>query len=697
MRHSRLNYLALLTGVALSSLAFALPVAAHPAPFTIDQVMQAPYPSDLTAAPHGKDVAWVFDTKGVRNVWVAGSAKAHQVTQFTDDGFNVDEIAWSADEQHLAFTRGGSLEDSPPANINSLPTGPEPREIYIVAASGGAAQKVGAGNTPSFSPDNSQLIFLDKGKIYSVAANGTGAVSTLVSDMGYISATEWSPDGKRLAFVSSRGSHSFVGVLDLAQKSITWLAPSLDHDGAPVFSPDGTKVAFIRVPDEKRPEFISHPVGVPWSIWVADVATGQGKRVWVADEGRGSAFARTLADRNLFWMAQDQLVFPWEKSGWLQLYAVPASGGPARALTKGNFEVAHMAASADRTQLLISSNQDDIDRMHVWSVDVAHGQVSRLGDDHAIESLPQITPSGDLYAFQSDGDQPLHPVVLNGGKWQPVAPDQIPSTFPSSKLVTPQSITFTARDGQLVHAQVFVPKDGAKSHPALLFFHGGPRRQMLLGFHPMDAYNWMYAMNQYMVAKGYVVISVNYRGGIGYGTDYREAKDFGPGGGSELNDLLGAVDYLKSRKDVDPKRLGIWGASYGGLMTALGLSRDSADIAAGVDYAGLYNWATFLESIGLPVDAGDATKTAVASSPIATIDKWTSPVLLVQADDDRNVPSRQATELIQDLRSHKIDHEELIIPNEIHDLTRYSSWLTLFTAGDAYFTKKLETPATPAK
>jgi dipeptidyl aminopeptidase/acylaminoacyl peptidase len=186
------------------------------------------------------------------------------------------------------------------------------------------------------------------------------------------------------------------------------------------------------------------------------------------------------------------------------------------------------------------------------------------------------------------------------------------------------------------------------------------------------------------------VLSVNYRGGIGYGRDYREAENFGPGGGSELNDLLGAISFLQSRQDVDSRRLGIWGASYGGLMTALGLARASDALAAGVDYAGLYNWSTFMASVGEPIEGAEANQRARESSPIATIDKWRSPVLVVQADDDRNVPSQQATELIEGLRSHDIEHDEILIPNEIHDLARYSSWMKFFDATDAYFEKHLE-------
>ena len=125
-------------------------------------------------------------------------------------------------------------------------------------------------------------------------------------------------------------------------------------------------------------------------------------------------------------------------------------------------------------------------------------------------------------------------------------------------------------------------------------------------------------------------------------------------------------------------------------MTALGLARASDALAAGVDYAGIYNWSTYE-----PIDGGDANRRAVESSPIATIDQWHSPVLLVQADDDRDVP-HQTTELIEDLRSRNIDHDVIMIPNEIHVMARYSSWMILFNAADVYFDRHLDQRSAPA-
>jgi dipeptidyl aminopeptidase/acylaminoacyl peptidase len=689
---------------AYAGLFMAQAAGAHPAAFTLNDVMQAPFPYDMVRAPAGSAVAWVFDAKGCRNIWVADpshGAKARQITPYTGcDGFNIRDLVWSPDTKSIAFTRGENLWDETPANVNNSPEGPMPKEVWVVASAGGAPHKVGAGDSPSFSPDGGRLLFVDKNRILTVAASGDGAVKPLLSDQGTVDSLTWAPDGKRLAFVSHRGNHSLIGVYNFVDQTIVWLSPSLDYDGSPAFSPDGARIAFIHVLAEKTlSDYASHRSGRPWSIWTADVKTGQGRRVWIADAGPGSLFHPTSSATNLFWTNRDDLVFPWEKSGWLHLYAVPVQGGTARALTAGKFEVAHVVFSQDRKRLVYSSTQDDTDRLHIWTVDVERGSAVRTDQSHAIEDMPQIGADGALFALQSDGNQPLHPVVLSaGGQWRRLAPEAIPSSFPSSKLVMPQAVTFAAQDGQVTHAQLFLPRETtSKPHPAILFFHGGPQLQMLLGFNTNSReHSWMYAFNQYLVAEGYIVLSVNYRGGTGYGLDYREADNFGPGGGSEINDIVGAITYLRGRQDVDSHRLGVSGDSYGGFMAELGLARASDALAAGADYAGIYNWSTFLSSVGEPIDGDNANRRAVESSPVATINQWHSPVLLVKADGDLDVPSLQTTALIEDLRSHKIDHDVIVIPNEIHVMSRYSSWMTLFHATEVYLDRHLGKRSAPA-
>ena len=216
-----------------------------------------------------------------------------------------------------------------------------PEEVWVIATAGGVPRRVGAGALPSFSPDGSRLVFVDKKRIMTVAKGGDVDPQPLLIDQGTVDLLTWAPDGKRLAFVSHRDGHSLIGVYDFVDQTIVWLSPSLDYDSSPAFSPDGTRIAFIHVPADKTSANFSHRSGPPWSIWMTDVKTGQGRRVWIADAGPGSVFHTTTSANNdgptttsLFWTNHDELVFPWEKTGWQQLYAVHPRGRLARSRWK---------------------------------------------------------------------------------------------------------------------------------------------------------------------------------------------------------------------------------------------------------------------------------------------------------------------------------------------------------------------------
>ena len=650
--------------------------------FTLEQVTGFSFPDCLTAAPAGGAVAWVENRRGVRNIKVAEPPdyRPRRVTPYTeDDGQELLDLRWTPDARAIVYVRGqGANRGGEYPNPRLDPDGVE-QSVWVVPLDAGAPRRLGEGDGPAVSPGGGRVAFVHKGQVWTALLDGREAAVQLFRARGRASALRWSPDGSKLAFASDRDDHGFVGVYDLAARTLLYLDPSTDQDSAPQWSPDGRRVAFLRRAAGPR-VFGPQRAGTPWSIRVADVSTGRGREIWRAAEGPGSVFREVTAVNPILWAEGDRLVFPWERDGWTHLYSVPAGGGDALLLTPGEFEVEDVALAPAGREVLYSSNQEDADRRHLWKVAAAGGKPARLTAGQGIEWSPAMTGDGKLAYLASDARIPAHPTIRAGG--EPRALDPVPEDFPASSLVTPQAVIFSSADGITLHGQLFLPPpSSARRAPALVFFHGGSRRQMLLGWHPMYYYHNAYAMNQYLASQGYVVLSVNYRSGIGYGLNFREATDFGPAGGSEYNDVQGAGIYLRGRADVDPARIGAWGGSYGGYLTAMALARASDLFAAGVDFHGVHDWSTELRMN--PQDP--AAKVAFQSSPMAWVEGWRSPVLLIHGDDDRNVQFNQTVVLAEALRRRKVKFEELIFPDEIHDFLLYAHWLEAYRAAARFF------------
>jgi len=415
-------------------------------------------------------------------------------------------------------------------------------------------------------------------------------------------------------------------------------------------------------------------------------------------EGPGSVFRGVESDAQLWWTDGDRLVFPWERDGWTHLYSVPASGGEAVLLTPGEFEVEHVSIEPAGTHVVYSSNQADIDRRHLWRVPVAGGTATALTPGTGIEWAPVAAGGGAIAFLASDARTPAHAAILLGpAERRAMAPGSLPPDFPTDQLVEPQQVVFSAADGMPIHGQLFLPKDlgSGEQRPAAIFFHGGSRRQMLLGWHYRGYYHNAYALNQYLASRGYIVLSVNYRSGIGYGMEFREAIDYGARGASEFNDVLGAGLFLRSRSDVDPDRIGLWGGSYGGYLTALGLARASDLFAAGVDLHGVHDWnvviGNFVPSYN-PEDRAEAARVAFEASPMAYIEGWRSPVLLIHGDDDRNVPFSESVSLLESLRKQGVEVEQLVFPDEVHGFLLHRNWVRAYEATVDFFDRMLRRP-----
>jgi dipeptidyl aminopeptidase/acylaminoacyl peptidase len=437
--------------------------------------------------------------------------------------------------------------------------------------------------------------------------------------------------------------------------------------------------------------------GTPWSIRVADVATGAGREVWKAREGQGSVFRFLAADQQLLWAADDRLIFPWEGDGWTHLYSVPLKGGAATLMTPGDFEVENVTLAPDRRAVVFNSNQDDTDRRHLWKEAADATLPTQVTSGQGIEWTPVVLSDGQHIALlRSGAEWPARPaVVASDDAMRDLAPESMPRDFPAAQLVTPRPVVISSADGLELHGQIFLPPNAAASKrlPAVVFFHGGSRRQMLLGWHYMQYYHNAYALNQYLANRGYIVLSVNYRSGIGYGMEFREALNYGPAGASEFNDVLGAGRYLRSRPDVDPARIGLWGGSYGGYLTALGLARASDLFACGVDFHGVHDWNLEVSRTlhaEDPQKLEDWARVAFASSPLADVKTWRSPVLLIQGDDDRNVAFANMVQLVEALRKQGVEFQQIVFPDEVHDFLTHEHWLTAYHAASDFLDSHLK-------
>jgi dipeptidyl aminopeptidase/acylaminoacyl peptidase len=337
------------------------------------------------------------------------------------------------------------------------------------------------------------------------------------------------------------------------------------------------------------------------------------------------------------------------------------------------------------------SNQGDLNRRHLWRLPITGGASRPVTTGAGIEYWPVFTSDGAALAYQASGaripprvellrmrDIQTGPVAPNAR--QVLAASVVPAEFPASVLVEPRPVIFTSSDGVRVHGHLYMPPNyrQGQRYPALVFLHGGPNMQQVLGYHyhRLDYYQKIYAMNQYLAHSGYIVMSVNYRRGIGYGLAFREPEaptNSDARSDPDVIDIIGAGMYLRSRPDVDPRRVGIWGGSAGGTRTILGLAFGSDIYSAGVALHGR------------------------SDQVIGKTSKWKAPVLLVHGDDDRNVPFSESVAVAAELRKNDVTVEQLMIPNEGHSFFLYATWIKIFETTADFFDRQLESRAPTAR
>jgi dipeptidyl aminopeptidase/acylaminoacyl peptidase len=751
--------------------------------------MSPAFPRELVAARKADRIAWIANDKGLRNVYTAAAPafRPIRVTQYLkDDGVDTTQLSISDDGSTVTFTRGATLNNvgwvaSPEAD----PRGIE-RAIWVAKTSGTTSWRLAEGSSGVLSPDGRYVAFAKDGQIFRVPTAHAPAVTGIDKGLkpyiriwGVNNNPVWSPDGKKLAFVSSRTDHGFIAVYDVATRRVTYMAPATDRDTSPAWSPDSTRIAFIRrpgtpfgqqaqagvgsignppgaqfnaqgagrggggrgggggqgrggrggaptpanaqgdapAPPAPRPGLTSATFagGYDLSFWVADVAIADAHEFW-----HNAPQERVFNGINTITWRGGHVVFQLEPEEWTRFYSVPVpdtnrktSAGIAvtaavyanpkagksdladppptpTSLTPQEGQIETSSYSADGRYLYYGTNATDIERRHIWRVPTAGGAPEQITRGEGIEHDPVVLQSGKTIAVLSaDYKRPQSVGIFSLAKTAPPCGESdqkvifpiLPKEFPSDAHVMPQLIMTKAADGLDIHNQLFLPKDlrPGEKRPAIIFVHGGPVREMLLGYHYMEVYHLFYGVNQWLASQGYVVLSVNYRGGIGYGRSFRTVPNTNARGNSEYQDVVAGAKYLQSRPDVDPKRVGIWGLSYGGLLTSQALARNSDIFIAGVDLAGVHLYGNSLD----PENLG------YKSSAISEIDKWKSPVFLIQGDDDRNVNFAQTVGLVDLLRAHNVPYELMVLPDDTHETLLYRRWIPIFDHMEDFLRRNL--------
>jgi dipeptidyl aminopeptidase/acylaminoacyl peptidase len=647
--------------------------------FTLASVIGAPLVSLPQSSADGRSIAYAAREATNRNIYFMRLGEpARRIVNFPgDDGQELSQLAVSQTGDAVAFVRGGAPNgqgDIP--NPTALPDPPQ-QQVWIIGSRGDGPRFLGVGSGPKFTPDNERIIW----------SSGTGVVgATLTWEKGRLLAVgspehyfasplagmRFSPDGKKIVYQRGAG----IEVYDLASKTTSVIPHPDATDAAPIWSPDSRRVAFRR----QALGAAGGPTGggrgaggggnyrytgpfispTPWSIWQTDVSELQPHQVWQAGTGVGSMFypldqALGGGGDQLFWSDNDRIAFVWERDGWRHLYSVPAAGGAVTLLTPGDGEVETAALSLDRKHLIYAHNIGDLGRRHLSAVDFIGGSPKSLTAGDASQWSPTPLADGKLAYLHGGWSSPPAVMIRDArGVTKAAGLPRVLASFPSALLVKPQLVEFPATDGQTAYGQLFVP---AKSKGcAIIFSHGGIKRQMLPGFHYFDIYSHLYEMNQYLASRGCVVLSVEYRSSIMRGEAFRNAPGWGFADNSEMLDFLGAAKYLKARKDVDASRgVGFYGLSWGGYMTANALSQHSDIFTVGFDMAGVHI---------------SSNSEGFKHSAMGNLDTWTSPVFLAQGDDDRNVSFSDGITLARALQAKRPNVElvQRVFPGQTHDL-----------------------------
>ena len=413
-------------------------------------------------------------------------------------------------------------------------------------------------------------------------------------------------------------------------------------------------------------------------VLLLDPATGKTK---VLGKVNDDAWVGGPGAFTLGWLPDNERVyFESERDGFAHLYTVSITGGEPAQLTSGQFEVSGVRLSNDKSKFYFTSSEGSFFERHLYSMPLAGGTRTRItsmpGNNQADVS-PDDTMLADVRSYSNKPPELYllanQPAPANAAEAKPVTTSPVPE-FSSHNWIDPRIVSIKARDGATVYGRIYIPSNWKGGGPAVLFVHGAGYLQNVHRW--WSSYYREYMFHHLLMERGFVVLDIDYRGSAGYGRDWRTGI-YRHMGGKDLSDHVDAVDYLAKEHGVDRKRIGMYGGSYGGFITLMGLFTEPDVFAAGAALRPVTDWAHYNNSytsniLNLPQNDAEAYK---RSSPIYFAGGLKGALLICHGMVDTNVNFQDTVRLVERLIELRKENWQVApYPAEDHGFDREASW-----------------------
>jgi dipeptidyl aminopeptidase/acylaminoacyl peptidase len=439
---------------------------------------------------------------------------------------------------------------------------------------------------------------------------------------------------------------------------------------APIFSKNGKTVMDIRSYDNK-------------DRWVVAIDNETGKfnlldhqhdEAWIGGPGISSWNA---GGETMGWMNNDkEIYFQSEVSGYAHLYIYNFESNTKRQLTQGKYEVHKVSLSLDDKFFYISANKNHPGNRELYKLQISNSALTSIfNQTGAVDG--ELSPNEQQWAIlQSTKTEPWELFIAknqSNTKLQKITSSKS-DPFKAYTWKTPEVITFKGEDGKDVYARVYSPTTATKNDAAVVFVHGAGYLQN--AHHFWSNYYREFMFHNLLADNGYTVIDIDYRASEGYGRDYRTAI-YRHMGGMDLKDQISGKNFLTEKYGIDPKRVGIYGGSYGGFITLMALLTKPDEFASGAALRSVTDWAHYNHEytsniLNYPENDPVAYK---RSSPIYFAENLKKPLIMLHGMVDDNVQFQDIVRLSQRfIELEKTDWELAVFPIEAHGFQKSYSW-----------------------